>query len=105
MVQAAVFSITLAGRIDEDEIARFARGIGRLAFTREIELLERQRDLLRETDADESAGRHSIAIANEPHGLSGAHHFPLLGGPQVWQCRMLRHLSVSRLQPCRERDA
>lgn len=55
-IEPAIPAVALAGGIDQCQIARLALCIGRLALACEIKLLQRQRDFLCESDADETAG-------------------------------------------------
>lgn len=56
------------------EVARFAEPA-----------LERDRDLLGKTDADETAGRDRIAVADELHRVGGGHDLALLVTLEIGQ--------------------
>ena len=56
MVEAALLAVALARRVDEREPARAADAVGRLLRRFEEALLQRDRDVLGEADADEAAG-------------------------------------------------
>ena len=65
MIEAAFLAVALASRVDEREIARMAGLRAFLVARAEKSLLQRDRDLLGETDADEAAGRDRVAVAYE----------------------------------------
>src|SRR5208283_1271529 len=96
MIEPAILAVALAGRIDEREIARLAGAMRRLDLRRQVELLERQRDLFCKSNADEATGRDRVTVADQAHGLGRGNNLSLLGAPQIRQCRMLRHLRPSR---------
>src|SRR5437868_1385815 len=96
VIEAAVLAIALARRIDQRQVARLALRVGRIDFAREIELLQRERDLLRKADADKAAGGHRVAVANEPDSFRGGDDLALLGSSQIGQSRMLAHARSSR---------
>src|SRR5207248_4637034 len=79
------------------EIARLALRVGRVDFAFEIELFQRQRDFLRETDADETASGDRIAVANETHRFGGRDDLALLRVAQIGQSRMLAHGAPPRI--------
>src|SRR5690349_987391 len=56
VVEAAMLAVALARGIDQRQVARLALRVGRIALAREIQLLQRDRDLLGKADADEAAG-------------------------------------------------
>src|SRR6516162_1680723 len=93
MVKPTIFAIALTSRIDEGEITGLASAVRGFGLSRQMQLLERDGDLLSKPDANESSGRDRIAVADKAHGFGRAHHLSLLGGPQIRQYRMLRHLS------------
>ena len=73
MVEPTLLAIALARGIDEREIARLADLSAGLALPfDEMERLQRHRDLLGETDADEAAGRDGIAVAYQADRFFGA---------------------------------
>ena len=89
VVEAAVFAVSLAGSVDEGKVfwragraRRFSAGASRAtplrlgAVAPEKSLLERKRDLFSKSDADETAGRNGIVVADEPHRLRGAPVIP-----------------------------
>src|SRR5262249_45594108 len=91
MVEAAILAVALSGSVDQRQIARLALRVGRLALAREIELLERECDLLGKADADKAAGRDRVAIANEEHGFRRGNDLALFSGAQIGQSRVLTH--------------
>ena len=104
VVEAAVFAVSLAGSVDEGQVfwragraGRFSAGAGRArplrhgAVAPEKSLLERKRDLFGKSDADETAGRNRVAVADEPHRLRGAHHFAFFRRPQIGEGGMNGH--------------
>ena len=56
-----VLAVALAGGIDQGQVARPAPAV----VLREMQRLERDRDLLGEADADEAAGRDRVAVADQ----------------------------------------
>ena len=71
MVEALVLAVALPGGVDERQV-RAGAPLGEEA------LLERDRDLLGEADADEAAGRHRVAVADQAHRLRGGDDLALL---------------------------
>ena len=72
VVEPPLFAIALARGINKSEISRlFAR---RNVF-RQILRLQRHRNFLCKTDADRTAGRDRVAIANETHRFLGGDNF------------------------------
>jgi hypothetical protein len=91
MIEAAILAVALSRGIDQRQIARLALRIRRVAFAGEIKLLQRQRDFLREPDADKAAGGDGVAIANQAYGFCRRDDLALLRAAQIGQCRMLAH--------------
>jgi hypothetical protein len=75
MVQAAVFAVTLAARIDEREVAWLAGGVEVGLVGIEIEFFEGDGDAFGESGADEAAGRDSVPVADQAHRIAGGHDF------------------------------
>ncbi|MET4823486.1 hypothetical protein ABH972_001075 [Bradyrhizobium ottawaense] len=79
MVEAAILAVALARRIDQRQIARLALRIGGIALVGEIELLQRDRDLLGKADADEAAGRDRVAVTDQHDRFGRGDDLALLG--------------------------
>src|SRR5436305_1595257 len=91
MIEALVLAVALARRIDQRQIARLALGIGRIALVGEIELLQRDGDLLGKADADEAAGCHRVAVADQHHRFGRRDDLAFLGIAQIGQSWMMAH--------------
>ena len=89
VVEAALLAVALAGGVDQCQAARRGRF--------EEAGLERHRQVLGETDADEAAGGHRVAVGDQPHGIGGADHLAAMralpSGHATTSLRMLRHVS------------
>src|SRR5438552_18628158 len=88
MVEPAFLAVALTGRVDEREVARLADRLEMLLLGREVELFERDRDLLGKADADEARGRDRIAVADEANGLFGIDDLAPLRSLQQRQDRL-----------------
>jgi hypothetical protein len=76
-VVEALLAVALPGGIDQGQVARRADAlrVGLAAF--DEALFQRHRDVLGKTDADEAAGRHRVAIANQAHRVAGGTTLPV----------------------------
>jgi hypothetical protein len=82
VVETALLAVALPGGIDQGQVARRADALGiRLAAFDEA-LFQRDRDVLGKTDADEAAGRHRVAIANQAHRVAGGNDLAGIGTGQ-----------------------
>ena len=85
VVEPTFFPVSLACSVNEGEISRlFAR---RNVF-RQILRLQRHRNFLCKTDADETAGRDRVAVANETHRFLGGDNLSSVGGPNLCELRL-----------------
>jgi hypothetical protein len=71
MVQAAIFSIPLPGRVNEREIARLADSVRAVLGGREKTIFERHRYIFRKANADKASGRDRASGADQPHCFAG----------------------------------
>ena len=76
VIEPAFLAVALACGIDQREIARLVDRRGVLLRLRQVERLQRHRDLFGETDADEAAGRDRVAVADEADRLLRADDLP-----------------------------
>ena len=67
MIESPLAPIPLTGRIDKREVAGMPRGRAVRVARGEETLLDRDRNLLGEADADEAASRQRVAVADEFH--------------------------------------
>jgi hypothetical protein len=93
MIEALVFTVALTGGIDEGEIAWIADRLQVLLVGRQIPCLQRDCDFLGESDADEPSSGHSVAIADQHHGIRCRYD---LAVPRALKCgqqwmRRMRH--------------
>ena len=94
MIEPAVFAVALTGRIDERQVAgRVGETAGRAGEKR---LLDRDGDLFRETDADETAGCDRVARTDQPHRLGRRHDLSFFRRAQEGQGGVVGHFA-SRL--------
>ena len=77
VIEAALLAIALTGGIDEGQISGVAgrRSFG-VARSKET-LLDRDRDLLGKADADETAGRQCVAVADQLYRVAGRNDLAL----------------------------
>ena len=75
MIESALLAVALASGIDQGQVARLAQSlqIGILAFKEQR--LNGNRDVLRKTDADETAGGNSITVADQTYRVAGGYYF------------------------------
>ena len=78
VIQPALAAITLAGRIDQRQVARLAERLQRLFLVGEVQLLQRDGDLLGKADADKAAGRNRVAVADEAYRFRGGNDLATL---------------------------
>ncbi len=71
MIEAALLAVPLPRRVHEREPARIADTVGRLPRRFEEALLQCDRNVLGEADADEAAGCNGVAVAYQCHRLAG----------------------------------
>ena len=91
MIEPLVLSIALSRRVDQRQIPRLALRVGWLALAGETTLLERNRDFLRKSDANKTAGSDRVAVPNEQDGLCRRYDLAFLGTSQIGQGRVLVH--------------
>ena len=96
VIEAALPPIPLAPGIDQGEVVRLTGGLDVLVLAAEEQLLQRHRNTLGEANTDEAAGRHCIAVADQPHRRGSRDDLALTGGPQEGKDRM-RRSRVARL--------
>src|SRR5580698_11226671 len=82
MIEATVLAVTLAGRIDQRQIARSPEPLGIAGPALEEQFLERDGDVFRETDAHEAAGGDGIAVADQPDRLARRYDLACIRGAQ-----------------------
>ena len=70
VVEAALLAVALAGGVDERQVARAADAVRVVLRRGEEALLERDRDVLGEADADEAAGGDRVAVADQRDRLA-----------------------------------
>jgi hypothetical protein len=95
MVEPAVFAVALPRSIDEGEIARLAGAMRGFDVRSQVELFERNRDLLGKSYPDESPRRDRVAVADEADGLGRSNDLSFLRVLEIRQCWMLWHLTSS----------
>src|SRR5664279_5330251 len=82
VIEPAVLPITLAGRVDEGQVAWAPHAIRVVPGRLHEADLERDGDVLGEADADESRRRERVAATDQRNGLARAHDLAVLEGMQ-----------------------
>jgi hypothetical protein len=98
VVESALLAVTLAGGINQREIARFS-GCLRFLVVGQVEVFERHRDFFGETDAYETACRNGVSVANKANCLFGTDNFPAIARTQRDKRRLVAiglHGSMSK---------
>ncbi|WLI74644.1 hypothetical protein [Halomonas alkalicola] len=80
VVEPAGLAVALAGGIHQGQVAGFA--------ALQKACLQGHRQVLGEADADEAAGGHGVAVADQLHRLAGGDHLALGGEGAVGEQRV-----------------
>jgi hypothetical protein len=79
MVEAFPMPVALAGGVDESEIPRLLGRWGAGLLRPQMELLQRDRNALREADADEAARRDCVSLAEQSNRFSRGYDLAAFG--------------------------
>ena len=82
VVEPPLLAVTLAGGIEEAEVARATEAVRVFLLAFEEEFLEGDGDVLGEADADEAAGGDRVTVADQAHRLAGRNYLAGVGGAQ-----------------------
>ena len=85
VIQSAIPAVALSGGVDERQVARTAQVVWILTRRLEVAFFERDGDVLRKADADESSGGQGVPVANQRNGLARADDLAMLERVQHFQ--------------------
>ena len=78
VVEPALLAVALAGRVDERQVARTAHAVRIVLRRLDEAVLERDRDVLGEADADEARRGDRVAVPDQRDGLARGHDLAVL---------------------------
>src|SRR5262249_23037921 len=99
MIESPLVAIALPGRVDQRKTAWMAWRRGFHVARAEETLLDCDRDLLREADADEAAARQRAAVTDELHRVRRRDDLSLLVALEKRQGGMLDHVVSEPFRP------